>query len=120
MPQKKNNRKTASTTNNRPANGNTPLSLLPNNGTSMDAKANCKPTKPAALGVPQTKSTYAPPKSPKPAPAAPAHQPALDYKEVQRNEVEVLQSIWMEDYTPVVKTGAWNVSMLSVCWIIVS
>ena len=120
MPQKKNKRKTALTTNNRPVNGNTPLSPLPNNGTPMDAKANGKPTKPAALEVPQAKSTNVPPKSPKQAPAVPAHQPALDYKEVQRNEVEVLQSIWMEDYIPVVKTGAWNVSMLSVCWIIVS
>jgi len=102
MPQKKNKRKTASTTSNRPANGN---------GTPMGAKENGKPTKPAALGVPPAKSTHAPPRPPKPAPAV----PALDYKEVQRNEVEVLQSIWMEDYMPVVKTGAWNVSMLSAC-----
>ncbi|KAF8428685.1 kinase-like domain-containing protein [Tirmania nivea] len=104
MPLNKNKHKTTSTTKNQAANGNTPLSSLPNNKMPVDAKANGKPTKPAALGVQQSKST---PKS------APAHQPALDYKEVQRNEVEVLQSIWMEDYIPVVKTGAWNTSIIS-------
>lgn len=102
MPAKKNHRKTAST-NKGPANGgNTPLSPMPNNGTGAAATLGVSPAK------------HAPPKSPKPAAAVPVPTgPALDYKEIQRNEVEVLQSIWMDDYQPVVKTGAWNVSLLN-------
>lgn len=34
----------------------------------------------------------------------------LDYDKVQRDEVEVLKSIFMDDYEHVETTGAWNVS----------
>lgn len=33
-----------------------------------------------------------------------------DYETIQRDEVEVLKSIFMDDYEHVEKTGAWNVS----------
>lgn len=36
----------------------------------------------------------------------------LDYDKVQRDEVEVLKSIFMDDYEHVETTGAWNVSWL--------
>lgn len=44
---------------------------------------------------------------------APSVVPAvvlLDYDKVQRDEVEVLKSIFMDDYEHVETTGAWNVS----------
>lgn len=44
---------------------------------------------------------------------APSMTPAaasLDYDKIQRDEVEVLKSIFMDDYKHVETTGAWNVS----------
>lgn len=35
---------------------------------------------------------------------------SLDYGKIQRDEVEVLKSIFMDDYEHVETTGAWNVS----------
>lgn len=34
----------------------------------------------------------------------------LDYDKIQRDEVEVLRSIFMDDYEHVETTGVWNVS----------
>lgn len=42
-------------------------------------------------------------------PMAPGVAP-LDYDKVQRDEVEVLKSIFMDDYEHVETAGAWNVS----------
>lgn len=42
-------------------------------------------------------------------PMAPGAVP-LDYDKVQRDEVEVLKSIFMDDYEHVETAGAWNVS----------
>jgi hypothetical protein len=43
--------------------------------------------------------------------AAKSPGPAIDYNEVQQNEVEVLRSIYMEDFEEANnKTGAWHVS----------
>lgn len=44
---------------------------------------------------------------------APSMTPAvvsLDYDKIQKDEVEVLKSIFMDDYEHVETTGAWNVS----------
>jgi hypothetical protein len=39
-----------------------------------------------------------------------AKSPAIDYNEVQQNEVEALRSIYMEDFEEAgSKMGAWNV-----------
>lgn len=35
---------------------------------------------------------------------------SLDYDKIQRDEVEVLKSIFMDDYEHVETTGVWNVS----------
>ena len=82
------------------------------NGPAPDAnRINAKASRPGApgtLGLTQSKPVHSGPLTPK----SPNPIPALDYKEVQHNEVEVLQSIWMEDYKSVVKTGAWNVSSM--------
>lgn len=107
MPGKKNHRKNASTANHRAA----ALSPLPKNAVPEIpgiSKPRSKPT--GAVSPPPSaplhKSALAPLKPPQPLPPT----PLLDYKEVQQNEVEVLKSIWMDDFKPVVKIGAWNVS----------
>ena len=41
-------------------------------------------------------------------------QSASKYAEIQQDEIEVLRSIYMEDFVEVkTKTGAWNVGKLS-------
>lgn len=39
---------------------------------------------------------------------------ALDYEKIQRDEVEVLKSIFMDDYEHMETAGAWNVSQIFV------
>ena len=56
------------------------------------------------------KGKQAPTSPPPPKTPAPMPTPSLDYKEVQEYEVEALEAIWAEDFKPIVKTGAWNVS----------
>jgi hypothetical protein len=36
--------------------------------------------------------------------------PTLEYKQIQADELEVLRSVFMDDYKHVEKVGAWNVS----------
>lgn len=105
MPGKKNRRKSA----NHRAAASSLLSKDAVPDTPGVSKPHSKPTgatSSPAQNAPLHKPALAPPKSPQPLPP----KPSLDYKEVQQNEVEVLKSIWMDDYKPVVKMGAWNVS----------
>lgn len=44
--------------------------------------------------------------------AADTPNPLQEYKQMQDDEVEVLKSIFMEDFKHVEKAGAWNVSTL--------
>lgn len=41
--------------------------------------------------------------------------PSLDYIKVQEDEIEVLKSIFMDDYEMVEAAGAWNVSNILIC-----
>jgi len=40
--------------------------------------------------------------------------PSLDYIKVQEDEIEVLKSIFMDDYEMVEAAGAWNVSNILI------
>ena len=100
MPGRKNHRKSASTANHRTA-ALSPLSKNAVRETLGTSKPRDKPTEDASSPAPSAPPYKLAPKPP---------QPTLDYNEVQQNEVEVLKSIWMDDYKPVVKMGAWNVS----------
>jgi hypothetical protein len=52
-------------------------------------------------------------KSPQKAAKNAANPTMTNYDEIQKNEVEVLRSIYMDDFEDVsVKPGAWNVSLL--------
>lgn len=102
MPGKKNHRKNASTANHRAA----ALSPLLKNAVPETPGISKPRSKPTGAVSPPPSAPLAPLKPPQLLPPP----PLLDYKEVQQNEVEVLKSIWMDDFKPVVKIGAWNVS----------
>jgi hypothetical protein len=57
-----------------------------------------------------TKPTAVPGQAGYKAPLTPGATSALDYKQVQKDELEVLQSVFMDDYEHVERHGAWNVS----------
>lgn len=61
---------------------------------------------PGEIAIPPT--TPIKTRQPPPMPMTPGGS-TLEYKQIQDDEVEALEAIFMEDYTRVEKAGAWNV-----------
>jgi len=51
-----------------------------------------------------------------PLPAVTPGKAVLEYQQIQKDEIEVLQSVFIEDYRHIDRPGAWNVSLYS-SWI---
>jgi len=46
-----------------------------------------------------------------PLPAVMPGKAMLDYQQIQKDEIEVLKSVFMEDYEHIERASAWNVSL---------
>jgi hypothetical protein len=65
---------------------------------------------PAKSAIPGTPGVKKVPAISTPLPLTPG-KPLLDYQQIQKDELEVLKSVFMDDYEHVEKHGAWNVSI---------
>jgi hypothetical protein len=79
---------------------NAKITVKPSSGTP--AQPNTGDKKPVALSAPSTLSTP---------PAVAPGNASSQYQQIQHDEIEVLKSVYMEDFKSIERPGAWNVSV---------